>query len=59
MEEVKTLKVTGVVWRIDDLGRVRIPKEFRRALGIKVGDLLEISLDKEGETILIRKKIAE
>ncbi len=59
MKEVKTLKATGIVWRIDDLGKVRIPKEIRRTLGIKVGDLLEISLDKEGETILIRKRIAE
>ena len=59
MKEVKTLKVTGIVWRIDDLGKVRIPKEIRQALGMRVGDLLEISLDKEREAILIRKRIAE
>ena len=59
MKEVKTLKATGIVWRIDDLGRVRIPKEIRRILGIREGDPLEIFLDKEGEAILIRKRIAE
>ena len=45
------MKATGVVRRIDDLGRVVIPKEIRRTLRIKEGDPLEIFTDKEGEII--------
>lgn len=41
---------TGIVRRIDDLGRVVIPKEIRRAYGIKEGDPLEISTSEEGIT---------
>jgi AbrB family transcriptional regulator (stage V sporulation protein T) len=46
------LKATGIVRRIDDLGRVVIPKEIRRTLRIREGDPLEIFTDKEGEVIL-------
>ena len=46
------MKATGVVRRIDDLGRVVIPKEIRKTLRIKEGDPLEIFTDKEGEIIL-------
>lgn len=46
------MKATGVVRRIDDLGRIVIPKEIRRTLHIKEGDPLEIFTDKEGEIIL-------
>ena len=46
------MKATGVVRRIDDLGRVVIPKEIRRTLRIKEGDPLEIFTDREGEIIL-------
>lgn len=46
------LKATGVVRRIDDLGRIVIPKEIRKTLHIKEGDPLEIFTDKEGEVIL-------
>ena len=46
------MKTTGVVRRIDDLGRIVIPKEIRRTLHIKEGDPLEIFTDKEGEIIL-------
>ena len=46
------MKATGVVRRIDDLGRVVIPKEIRKTLRIKEGDALEIFTDKEGEVIL-------
>ena len=46
------MKATGVVRRIDDLGRVVIPKEIRKTLRIKEGDPLEIFTDKEGELIL-------
>ena len=46
------LKATGVVRRIDDLGRVVIPKEIRKTLLNKEGDPLEIFTDREGEIIL-------
>ena len=46
------MKATGVVRRIDDLGRVVIPKEIRKTLRIKEGDPLEIFTDREGEIIL-------
>ena len=45
------MKATGIVRRIDDLGRVVIPKEIRRVLHIKEGDPLEIYTDREGEVI--------
>jgi stage V sporulation protein T len=46
------LKATGIVRRIDDLGRVVIPKEIRRTLRIREGDPLEIFVDRDGEVIL-------
>lgn len=46
------MKATGIVRRIDDLGRVVIPKEIRRNLKIREGDPLEIFVDREGEVIL-------
>lgn len=46
------LKATGIVRRIDDLGRVVIPKEIRRTLRIREGDPLEIFTDRDGEIIL-------
>jgi len=46
------LKATGIVRRIDDLGRVVIPKEIRRTLRIREGDPLEIFVDRGGEVIL-------
>ena len=45
------MKATGIVRRIDDLGRVVIPKEIRRTLRIREGDPLEIYTDKDGEVI--------
>ena len=48
----KTVKATGIVRRIDDLGRVVIPKEIRRTLRIRESDPLEIFTDKDGEIIL-------
>ena len=45
-------KATGIVRRIDDLGRVVIPKEIRRTLRIREGDPLEIFTDRDGEVIL-------
>ncbi|MGM9567176.1 MAG: stage V sporulation protein T [Clostridia bacterium] len=46
------MKATGIVRRIDDLGRVVIPKEIRRTMRIKEGDPLEIFVDREGDVIL-------
>ena len=55
MRRFLDLKATGIVRRIDDLGRIVIPKEIRRTLKIREGDPLEIYTDSEGEVIL--KKI--
>ena len=46
------MKATGIVRRIDDLGRVVVPNEIRRTLRIREGDPLEIFTDREGEIIL-------
>ena len=46
------MKATGIVRRIDDLGRIVIPKEIRRTLRIREGDPLEIFVDRDGEVIL-------
>ncbi|MCL2337061.1 MAG: stage V sporulation protein T [Firmicutes bacterium] len=46
------MKATGIVRRIDDLGRVVIPKEIRRTMRIREGEPLEIYVDREGEVIL-------
>lgn len=45
------MKATGIVRRIDDLGRIVIPKEIRRTLRIRDGDPLEIYTEKDGEVI--------
>lgn len=41
------MKNTGIIRRIDDLGRVVVPKEIRRTLGIREGDPLEVYIDKD------------
>ena len=46
------MKATGIVRRIDDLGRVVIPKEIRKTLKVKEGMPLEIYTDKEGGIVL-------
>ena len=46
------MKATGIVRRIDDLGRVVVPKEIRRTLRIREGDPLEIYTDREGGIVL-------
>ncbi len=46
------MKATGIVRRIDDLGRVVIPKEIRRTLRVREGEPLEIFTDREGQIIL-------
>lgn len=45
------MRATGIVRRIDELGRVVIPKEIRRTQRIKSGDSLEIFTDKNGEVV--------
>ena len=46
------MRATGVIRRIDDLGRIVIPKEIRRSLRMREGDPLEIFTDRGGEVIL-------
>lgn len=50
--EGKYLKATGIVRRIDDLGRIVVPKEIRKVLRIREGDPLEIFTNTEGEIVL-------
>ena len=45
------MKATGVVRRLDDLGRIVIPKEIRRNLKLKEGDALEIFISKDNELV--------
>lgn len=46
------MKATGIIRRVDELGRIVIPKEIRRTLRIREADPLEIFTDKDGEIIL-------
>ena len=46
------MKATGIVRRMDDLGRVVIPKEIRRTMGLREGDPLELYVSEEGELVL-------
>ena len=52
LREVIKMKATGIVRRMDDLGRVVIPKEIRRSMRIKEGDPLELFTTHEGELVL-------
>lgn len=48
------MKATGIVRRMDDLGRVVIPKEIRRTMGVQEGDALEMYIDNEtGGLVLV------
>ena len=49
------MMATGIVRRVDDLGRVVIPKEIRRTMGIKEGEPLEIYVDHETNSVVFRK----
>lgn len=49
------MRATGIVRRLDDLGRWTIPKEIRRELGLKEGDPLELYFDRENKTIVLKK----
>ena len=46
------MKATGIVRHLDELGRIVIPKEIRRSLGLKEGDGLEMFISEDGELIL-------
>ena len=52
------MKATGIVRRIDDLGRVVIPKEIRRTLKIKEGDPLELFITENGEVVFKKYRYA-
>lgn len=45
------MQATGIIRRIDDLGRIVIPKEIRRNMGIREGDPLELWTDRDGSVI--------
>ena len=49
----KLMKTTGIIRRIDDLGRIVIPKELRRNLRIKNGDTLEVFVD--ADSVILKK----
>ena len=49
------MRATGIVRRLDDLGRLVIPEEIRRALGWKEGDPLELYFDRENKAIVLKK----
>lgn len=49
--------MSGIIRKIDDLGRIVIPRELRHQLGIKEGDAFEVSLGERG-TIVLKKQIA-
>ena len=48
------MKATGIIRRVDDLGRIVIPKEIRRSVGIREGEPLEIFIEG-GDTVCFRK----
>ena len=49
------MKATGIVRRIDDLGRVVIPREIRRSLYIREGDALEIFITEDKQGVIFQK----
>ena len=53
--EEEKMRATGIVRRLDDLGRLAIPKEIRRVLGWKEGDPLELYFDRENKAIVLKK----
>lgn len=53
--EEEKMRATGIVRRLDDLGRWAIPKEIRRVLGWKEGDPLELYFDRENKAIVLKK----
>lgn len=53
------MKATGITRRIDELGRIVIPKELRRVMGIAEGDQFEIYLNRENGGIVMKKYVLE
>lgn len=53
------MKATGIVRRIDELGRVLIPKEVRKILNVSHGDALEVFIDSDNQEIILRKYVPE
>ena len=49
------MRATGIVRRLDDLGRWAVPGEIRHVLGWKTGDLIEMYFDKESGIITLKK----
>lgn len=49
------MKTTGIVRRIDDLGRIVIPKEIRKRIGVKEGDPFEIFISKDRSSFILQK----
>jgi len=49
------MKATGIIRTVDDLGRVVIPREVRRSMGIQYGDTLEIFVDPDENTVCFKK----
>ena len=48
------MRATGIIRRVDDLGRVIIPKEIRKAMNIREGDLLEIFTDPDEKAVCFK-----
>lgn len=53
------MKATGIVRRIDDLGRVVIPKEIRRTMRIREGDQLQTTLNTDFDFLLVLLRLAD
>ncbi len=53
------MKATGIIRKIDDLGRIVIPKEIRRSMRIREGDPLEIYTNRDGEVIFKKYSLLE
>ena len=53
----KTMKATGIVRRIDDLGRVVIPKEIRRTMRIREGDPLQATITQADRLIRLAERL--
>lgn len=47
------MAATGIIRRLDDLGRIVIPKEIRRTMGVREGDALELTINKFGNLELV------
>ena len=59
LKEINVMRATGIVRRIDDLGRVVIPKEIRRTLRIRDGDPSQITLTQDFRFVSALKELAQ